>query len=100
MPEILHFSFLHLHCFKVVSIHPANSLRLILIVLVDKRHQCVAEAEPLGPEAFGVVEFAVDLPVGSVTGDRRVQGPLTVAAAEAGDVPLLREIGTQWWDAS
>ena len=69
----------------------AHSLFLLLLLSVHERHQrgSVAEPEALGSEPLGVVEFAVDLPVGTVAGDGRVQRPLAVPAAEAGDVPLL-----------
>ena len=66
-----------------------DSLAPLRILVVDERHQSVTEPEALGTEPFGVVELAVDLVVGSVAGYGRVQWPLTVAAAETGDVPLL-----------
>ena len=49
----------------------------------------VAVAETLGSVTFAVVGLAVDLTVGAVAGQHRVQWPVAVGAVEAQFVPFL-----------
>ena len=67
--------------------------RRLLLHRTGHQGGAVTEAEALGAEQSRVAGLAVDVLVGPVTGNGRVQGTFAFPTVEAGFVPLLWEHG-------